>query len=410
MSTFLIRKAIRKAPGTVIHHIPEPCPIVEEGFQSRAHVGSICKSAGYDRVLLVADATIFSLGFHIPMVQSLEREGIQCTLFHDIDSEPTIAIVEAGRKAAVDADVQCIIALGGGSVLDASKMIAAGARLRRRGVKSLMLKFLYVPENTLPLITVPTTAGTGAEITVGAIIKNAKGAKCSTVIVGLDVKHVILDSELTLKAPRAVTAACGIDALSHGVEGCVADIETTPEDLQKSKECVRLVFQNLPVLLEHPDNVDARQAMCRAAHYGGNAINKQLAGYVHAFAHSIGAKYHIAHGNAIAMSMLPVLQYQKNNCLEKMADMAFYCQMADSTDSPTEAADKFLAAVAHLLDICEFSFPVNFIAHEDYKGLTRMIAMDSINYSAPITLDYKAIWAVLDKINFGQNKTFTPTV
>lgn len=405
MSTFLIRKAIRKAPGTVIHHIPEPSPVVEEGFQSCNRVGTICKSAGYQRVLLVTDATIFALGFHQAMVQALEQEHVQCTVFHDIDSEPTMAIVEAGRAAAVASDAQCIIALGGGSVLDASKMIAAGARLRHRGVKSLMLKFLYVPENTLPLITVPTTAGTGAEITVGAIIKNKKGAKCSTVIVGLDVTHVILDSEMTLKAPRAVTAACGIDALSHGVEGCVADIETTPEDLQKSKECVRLVFQNLPLLLEHPDNVDARQAMCRAAHYGGNAINKQLAGYVHAFAHSIGAKYHIAHGNAIAMSMLPVLQYQKNKCLQKMADLALYCQLADPSDKADVAADKLLAAVAHLIEICDFTFPVTFIAHEEYRELTRMIAMDSINYSAPMTLDYKAIWAILDKINFGQNKS-----
>ena len=179
------------------------------------------------------------------------------------------------------------------------------------------------------MISVPSTAGTGAEITVGAVVTNAHGVKDSTVLIGLNVTHVILDSELTIHAPRQVTAACGMDALSHVVEGAVSDVEMDEENMRLSQEGVRLIFQHLPIVMKEPENIESRLAMCRAAMYGGNAINTQLAGYVHAFAHSIGAKYHIPHGQAITLMMMPVLEYQKEVCRARYAMLARYCQLAD---------------------------------------------------------------------------------
>ena len=253
--------------------------------------------------------------------------------------------------------------------------------------KALLLKFLPVPGKTLPLIMVPSTAGTGAELTVGAVVTNENGAKGSTVLIGLNVTHVIHDSELTIHAPQAVTAACGIDALSHCIEGAVADVEQDEEDLKMSMEGVKLILENLPIVIREPENNEARLAMCRAAMYGGNAINTQLAGYVHAFAHSIGAKYHLSHGQAISLMLMPVLEFQREACKDKYEALAKFCDVPD-----------FLEAVRDLLKTCRLDTIESPVRACDHEELIPMIAADSINYSAPVTLSDADIKAVLEKI------------
>lgn len=394
MPQYITRSTIRKLPGQVIKAVEIPEPTITEGFGAREKAGEICAQKGYRQVLLVTDKTLFSLGYHKKVQESIEARGISCTVFSDIASEPDTDIIKAGRQAALGCKAEAIVALGGGSVMDSSKMIAAGVRLKDLNEHFLLVKFLFVPHKTLPLINIPSTAGTGAEITVGAVITDTVlKTKGSTVIVGLDITDVILDSELTLKAPAKVTAACGIDALSHGLEGCVADIKTSEEDLEKSQECVRLVLENLPKVLANPEDIEARQAMCRAANYGGNAINKQLAGYVHAFAHTIGATYHIPHGSAIAASLMPVMERQKDKCTDKLSALAAYCGIEAPSDQ--EAADKLLEKIGTLIRESG-ALPQNLnIPEEDFHHLTVKICEDSINYSAPTTFTDKEIKEIL---------------
>ena len=398
MDTYIFRKQIHKLPGKVIHRVPLPEPQVVEGHGARANVGEICKQCGYKHVLVVTDKTLRKLGYEQKILQSLKDAGVRYTLFYGIDSEPTAALVDKGRKIALKYNTDCVIALGGGSVMDTCKMIVAGARLPHLSTRSLLLKFLVVPGKTLPMITVPSTAGTGAEITVGAVVTRTRGSKRSTVIIGIDVTHVILDSELTIHAPQLVTAACGMDALSHVVEGTLSDVAVYVEDAYHSLEGVRLILQHLPVVMREPENIESRLAMCRAAMYGGNAINTQLAGYIHAFAHSIGAKYHIPHGQAITLMMLPVLKYQKAACLSKYAMMARFCQLADDRTDDRHAADKFLQAVSDLIVTCGLDKLESPVKPEDYEELTRMIAADSINYSAPMTFSNEDIQRVLEQL------------
>lgn len=400
MSFYLPRKAIRKLPGVVIRKVPMPNPEVIHGHMARKQVGEICKKLGYQSVLIVTDQVIHSLGYAQCIQDSLDEAGIRWTLFYDINSEPTVEIESKGRQAALDADAECIIALGGGSVMDSSKIIVAGMRFPKIGISHLEQKFLVVPHKTLPLITIPTTAGTGAETTVGAVTTDVeKHKKISSVVIGLNIPYVILDSELTVHSPRKITTACGIDALSHGIEGCLADIHVSEEDQEKSLTCVKLVFDNLPEVLENPENEDARAAMALAAFYGGNAINKQLAGYVHAFAHSIGARYHIAHGAAIALCIVPVIRFHKSVCPDKIARMGRYCGFADATCSDEEAVEQFLENLVSLIRKCEFGFQPGMIPKEDYHDLVKMIDSDSINYSPPKTLTDKEILHLLDVIN-----------
>ena len=300
----------------------------------------------------------------------------------------------------MECGADCIVALGGGSVMDSCKIIAAGAKDPDRNIKHYLHKFAIVKGKTLPLITIPSTAGTGAECTVGAVVKNAEGVKGSTVVVGLDVVHVILDSELTVGAPQSVTVWCAIDALSHGLEGLLADVKPNEEDIKKSRECVKLVFENLPVLLDEPGNIEARQKMFRAANYGGNAINTQLAGYVHAVAHSIGALYHIPHGKAIAYSVIPVVEAQKEICREKLSELAVYCGFAETAD--VGAAEVLIAKLKELLDMCGLEKGCEALKDEDHEKLIRMIDADSINYSPSKTFSDKEIEELLIKIGKGE--------
>lgn len=403
MDTYRIRQRIHKLPGKVIHHVPMPEPQVVEGHQSRAQIGEICRQCGYKQVLLVTDQTLHKLGYDQAIMQSLDAAGVSCTLFADINSEPTIDLIDTGRKAAMACEAECVIALGGGSVMDTCKMIVAGVKLPHLVTKALLLKFLLIPSKTLPMISVPSTAGTGAELTVGAVVTNARGMKGSTVLVGLNVTHVILDSELTIHAPQIVSAACGMDALSHVVEGAISDVELDEENMHLSMEGTRLILQHLPVVMQEPENIESRLAMCRAAMYGGNAINTQLAGYVHAFAHSIGAKYHLPHGQAITLMMMPVLEYQMEACLAKYAILARYCKIVDENTDDHTAADKFLQAIQQLIVICGLDKLPLPVKTSDYEELTHMIAADSINYSAPMTFSNEDIENVLKQVTFRIN-------
>lgn len=398
---YLGRKAIRRVPGTVIKAAPIPKPEMTEGFGTRDQVGRICREAGFSSVLLVTDSTLLALGFHEKVTASLEACGIPFTVFSDISSEPTVSIVKAGRKAAIACGADCIVALGGGSVMDSSKIIAASATHPHMPLQHYLHKFAIAEGGTLPMINIPSTAGTGAECTVGAVVMNGHGVKSATVIIGLDVAHVILDSELIVDAPRSVTVFCAVDALSHGLEGLMADVASTEEDIRRSRECVRLILENLPILLSDPHNIEARQATLRAANYGGNAINTQLAGYVHAFAHSIGALYHIPHGKAIAHCLVPIVAAQEHMRYEEMAALAVYCHLADEQEPIQAAADKLLMALRELLYSCGLEKGCAQMQESDYDRLTAMIDADSINYSPSRTLSDSEIRMLLDQIRRG---------
>ena len=408
MDTYRFRKHIHRLPGKVIHAIPLPEPEVTTGQGARREIGAMCRKAGYKRVLVVTDETLHRLGYDEAILASLQEAGVSASLFCDIHSEPTIAIIDAGRRQTLETQAEAIIALGGGSVMDSCKMIAAGCKMPHVPVKALLLKFLPVPGETLPLIMVPSTAGTGAELTVGAVVTNDQGAKGSTVLIGLNVTHVVHDSELTIHAPKAVTAACGIDALSHCIEGAVSDTDVDEEDMHMSMEGVKLILENLPLLCNSQEPTaksqqpleQARLNMARAAMYGGNAINTQLAGYVHAFAHSIGAMYHLSHGQAISLMLLPVLEFQKEACLHHYAELARYCGLVERPLSvnDAQAAELFLQAIRDLIAACGMDQIESPVRACDHEQLIPMIAADSINYSAPVTLSNADIKDILVRV------------
>ena len=172
--------------------------------------------------------------------------------------------------------------------------------------------------------------------------------------------------------------------------------------MASSRECVRMVLENLPRVLENPKDIDARQKMSLAAYYGGNAINRQLAGYVHAFAHSIGALYHIPHGKAIAWCLVPVVEAQKEKCRSQLWNLAVWCGIARQEDPAEEAADRMIGALRQLLEQCGLEKACVELREEDYPQLVKMIDADSINYSPSKTFSDREITSLLDRIRKGE--------
>ncbi len=170
--TYPSRKIFRLLPGVAMRPVPKPSPEIIEGHRSRNEIGRLCKKYGFRNVMIITDRVLYSLGFHETVVRSLEDNGIRYGIFNEIASEPNDGIIDAALKEVRESGAQCIIAIGGGSVIDTSKMVASGARFRRRRASSLRCKFLFVPGGTLPLISVPSTAGTGTEITTFAMVTN----------------------------------------------------------------------------------------------------------------------------------------------------------------------------------------------------------------------------------------------
>ena len=252
--------------------------------------------------LIVADPGIAATGYVDEAAALLHAAGISATRFHEFDANPDSRMVEAGRQVAAAAEIDAIVALGGGSSLDCAKginfVLAGGGAMRDyRG-------YGKARGTLLPSIGIPTTAGTGSEAQSYAIISDAgTHAKMACGDPGIAFRVAILDPALTVSQPRRVTAIAGYDALSHAVESYVT-LKRTPISDLFAREAWRLLSSHYERVLEAADDRPARGAMLLGAHYAGLAIEQSMLGATHACANPLTARYGTSHGVAIGV-MLP---------------------------------------------------------------------------------------------------------
>ena len=265
-------------------------------------LGDLAREAGFRRTLLVSDPGLAATGYPDRARGLLERAGIAVAPFHDFAAEPHSAMVEAGAVAARQAGVDSIVAIGGGSSLDCAKglnfILTSGGRMsdyRGYGKGTAPL---------LPMIAVPTTAGTGSEAQTYALISDdVTHDKMACGDPGAAFRVAVLDPELTVSLPRPVTAATGYDALSHAVESYVTTRGNALSALY-GREAFRLLEGRLERVLDTPSDLPARGAMLLGAHLAGLAIEASMLGATHACANPLSARYGTIHGVAIAL-MLP---------------------------------------------------------------------------------------------------------
>ena len=326
--------------------IPAPKPTIYSGSGSAIKMCTTISHFGANKLLIVTDEMIVKLGLLDEIIAELDKLGIAYAVFDKVVPDPSYGVVDAGVKAAIESKSDSILAIGGGSSLDAAKIIAA--KLTNPKPINKLTGILKLKEPCVPLFVIPTTAGTGSETTIAAVVSDPNTNQKTPVI---DPKLVpiaaALDPDLMLGLPPAITAATGMDALTHAIESYLS-MHASPETDNYALAAVKMIMQHLPTCYENGQDKEAREAMALASFYGGAAFTKANLGYVHAIAHQFGALYHTPHGLANAIVLPYVLDYSLPASQARMADLAVAIGVGNRNESNVELAQKFVAAVKEL--------------------------------------------------------------
>ena len=347
--------------------IKEPETLIGEGALLKSP--EILKGQGLSRPLVVTDNGIHSLGLLEPLLNVLKDEKIEFAYFHDVVANPTIKNVEDGLKIYKENNCDSIIAVGGGSAMDAAKMIGARAVKPKKSVEKM--KGILKVGKALPfLIAVPTTAGTGSETTLAAVIVNQETHhKYACNDPHLIPKLAILDPTLLAGLPPKITSTTGMDALTHAVEAYIGS-ENTKKTKRAAIEAVRLINENLYDTYVDGKNLAKRAKMQKAAFLAGVAFTRAYVGYVHAIAHSLGGKYNVPHGYANAIILPYVLEAFGKKAHKRLAELSDAISLCEKLASNEGKATKFIAWIRemnHSMEIPE-KFDIEYKA-EDVKEM-----------------------------------------
>jgi alcohol dehydrogenase class IV len=298
-------------------------------------------SLNLKKVFLVTDKGVEGLGLTQNFKEELTSLGIKYVLFDKTVANPTIDCVEEALSLYKQEGCDCLAAIGGGSSMDLAK--ACGARVvKPKQSINKMGGLLHVHKKLPPLFAFPTTAGTGSETTLAAVICDSKThRKFAINDFSLIPEYAVLDYKLTLCLPKQLTAYTGMDALTHAVEAFIGR-STTRDTRAKAIEAVKLIYKNLTVCYDEPTNSTARENMLLASHYAGIAFTKSYVGYVHAVAHSLSGKYGLGHGLTNAVLLPTVLEMYGSKVYKKLAILSRECGLADKTENDEVAAKRFI--------------------------------------------------------------------
>ena len=308
-------------------------------------IGELAQSLGFARTLIVADPGMLAAGLVDRAAASLQAAAIVTCGFHDFDVNPDSAMVEAGRRVAAPAAVDSIVALGGGSSLDCAKginfVLTNGGSMRDyRGYGKAV-------KPMLPMIGIPTTAGTGSDAQSYAIISDpATHEKMACGDPGAAFRIALLDPSVTITQPRRVSATAGYDAISHAVESFVTTRRSSISDMF-ALGAWRLLHANYQQVLEHPSDVNARGGMLIGAHQAGAAIEQSMLGATHACANPLTARYGTTHGDAIAIMLPHVVRWNAVAAGEKYAELLRSVGVDDGGD-PGATLARRLEALRHV--------------------------------------------------------------
>ncbi|MGN0172188.1 MAG: iron-containing alcohol dehydrogenase [Acutalibacteraceae bacterium] len=324
--------------------LPYRKPVI---LESENDVLSVLQAHGIHSVLLVTDKGVRSHGLTQALEQALTAGGLTVAVYDGTAANPTTADVAAATAIYRLKNCRAVIGFGGGSAIDCAK--ATGACMARpRKTLAQMKGILKIRKKTPLTIAVPTTAGTGSETTLAAVITDAETRyKYPINDFPLIPDYALLSPELTVSLPPALTATTGMDALTHAVEAYIGR-STTRETRADAETAVRLIFQNLLTAYRHPDDLDARKQMLTAAYCAGNAFSKSYVGYVHAVAHSLGGHYNVPHGLANAVLLPVVLRAYGKSVYKKLHRLGTAAGLCSESDSDEQGALRFIEAICRL--------------------------------------------------------------
>lgn len=311
----------------------------------------------------------------------LDENGIDCVVFDGITGEPTDTMIENGVEMLKSSGCDFIIGIGGGSPLDSAKAIAAMA-VNEGGIADYNGK--EITGEILPLAAIPTTAGTGSEATKFTVITDSeKGIKMLLKGDVLVPKLAIVDSSFTVGAPKSVTSATGLDALTHAVEAYTSRKAFSMTDTL-AVSAVKRIMKYLPIAYREPDDSLAREQMSIAALEAGICINNSSVTIVHGMSRPIGALFHVPHGMSNAMLLKECLSFAVSGAYEKFANLGRETGVASDSDSDETAAEKFIDSLQNICDVCEIPTLEQYgIDRDEYYSKISKMATDAVASGSP---------------------------
>ena len=338
--------AAMRAAGMVTSRLPIPQPTLLVGAGASRRLGELLAGFGHRRILVVTDRVVSQMGLADALQDALVKGGTDYVVFDEVTADAPIPMIENGiafyRKHGCDA----IVAFGGGSPMDTAKTIAL-AVANDKHPRDLVGYFRGL-RSPAPVYAVPTTAGTGSEVTVAAVISDPEAGKKFVIADTRLVPSVAaLDPTLMTGLPRRVTAATGMDALTHAVEAFLGHWSTEQSD-RMALAAVAIIYANLRKVYRNGKNLAAREQMALAATYGGLAFTRANVGYAHAIAHQLGGRYHVPHGLANAIVLPHVLAFLAPAVTDRLAIRAVRAKVGREGERPAARARKFRESVEAL--------------------------------------------------------------
>ncbi len=361
------------------HVLPLPRPTLFSGSGSVSELLEAISDLGFRRLLLVTDEGLVRIGMVGKVLEQTQGLGLQVSVFSEVKPDPTYDQVEDGLRAYNASQSEAILALGGGSAIDCAKVIAARVS-NKRSIKKLSGLF-KVWRTPAPLFVIPTTSGTGSEVTIAAVVSDPD-THLKTPLMDPKLVPIMaaLDPDLLIGLPAKITADTGIDALTHAVEAYISR-NATPETQAYSVAAIKLIFRYLPKAVAQGGDIEARYKMAMASYYAGLAFTKASLGYVHAFAHNLGARYGLPHGMANGLALLPVVKFSLPEIEDELRTLAEKTNI-NTKDNPS--AEHFLEQIESLYDAIGIEKCTTAIKQDDIEDLVDLILKEAHwNYPVP---------------------------
>lgn len=392
---------LKRAAGVVTKRLPIPQPVLLVGAGSSARLGQAIGDFGHRRVLLVSDAVISRLGLARALTDALAAAGVAVELFDTVTPDAPIPQVVAGVARFLDTGCDAIVAVGGGSVMDAAKVIGLAAANGKAPAE--LVGYFKGRHGPAPIYAVPTTAGTGSEVTVAAVISDPDaGRKMVVADTRIVPEMAALDPLLMVGLPPEVTAATGIDALTHAIEAAISQW-ATPHTDRMARAAVALIWRWLAPAFHDGAHLQAREQMALASTWAGLAFTRANVGNVHAIAHQLGGRYHTPHGLANAIVLPAVLRFCQAEAAPQLAALARAVGLDDGVndghDTQATLALRFIDGVQALNDALGIPRTLAALREDDIPALARAACWEAdTNYPVPRRMTQMACEALLRSV------------
>lgn len=363
-------------------------PTLLEGEGAVIKLPTLIKNKGINNVLIVTDQGLMKLHLLDSLFDELKAQGIEYHVYDGVQPNPTIPNIEECKDVYINYNCQGIIAFGGGSPMDCAK--AAGARIvkPKQSVRK-MRGYLKVHKKIPPFFAVPTTAGTGSETTLAAVVTDPetheKNAICDSC---LRPKYAVLDPNLTIGLPPHITSTTGMDALTHAVEAYIgkSNVKST---IKYAEEATKLIYDNLEKAYNNGKDIEARSNMLKGSFLAGSAFTRAFVGYVHAIAHNLGGLYGTPHGLANAVILPYVLEWYGSCIYPRLAKLADIIGITKIDMSIEEKGKLFIEEIKRMNRAMNIPDKFDFIKEEDIPILVkRALKEGNPGYPVPKIMDY----------------------